>query len=187
MVEHLEPCPGCGRHVRVSERECPFCGGALDLSGAPEPLLPTARLSRGQIASFRTLVGAGLVGASAAGLSSGCDWAEVRPMYGAVCVPPDCSEQIGGGAGVVGRNGFAGTGADGSAGSGGRAGSGATSGGAAGAGGGSGGVAGTAAGGAAGAGAGGKAGAGGGSGVGGSSGMGGEGGEGLGGEGGLGG
>ena len=25
-MTRLMPCPACGRHVRVSERDCPFCG-----------------------------------------------------------------------------------------------------------------------------------------------------------------
>ena len=24
-MTHLVPCPGCGRHVRVTESACPFC------------------------------------------------------------------------------------------------------------------------------------------------------------------
>ncbi|MFO7563922.1 MAG: hypothetical protein R6X02_14845 [Enhygromyxa sp.] len=31
----LLPCPSCGRHVRASERECPFCGHAEVTVTAP--------------------------------------------------------------------------------------------------------------------------------------------------------
>jgi hypothetical protein len=84
MVEEFEPCPNCKRHVRMSERACPFCGEKVSLVSGPVVDLPNARLSRGQIMAFRTLVGAGLVGASAAGLASGC------AVYGAPCDPPNC-------------------------------------------------------------------------------------------------
>lgn len=29
-MSQLVPCPGCERHVRLSEANCPFCGGGLD-------------------------------------------------------------------------------------------------------------------------------------------------------------
>ena len=29
MYRPLAPCPGCARHVRASERRCPFCRAAL--------------------------------------------------------------------------------------------------------------------------------------------------------------
>jgi hypothetical protein len=53
---HLRPCPGCSRHVRVSEGACPFCGGALDASfrAAPAPVPPSRRLSRAALVAFGT-------------------------------------------------------------------------------------------------------------------------------------
>ncbi len=60
-MSHLVPCPECSRHVRVSERECPFCALPLDLSGTPEPQLPRTRLGRAATFAF----GATLVSASA--------------------------------------------------------------------------------------------------------------------------
>jgi hypothetical protein len=60
-MNHLVPCPECSRHVRVSEKECPFCGLPLDLAGTPEPQLPRGRLSRAATLAF----GATLVSASA--------------------------------------------------------------------------------------------------------------------------
>jgi hypothetical protein len=60
-MNHLVPCPECSRHVRVSEKECPFCALPLDLAGTPEPQLPRGRLSRAATLAF----GATLVSASA--------------------------------------------------------------------------------------------------------------------------
>jgi hypothetical protein len=60
-MNHLVPCPECSRHVRVSEKECPFCASSLDLAGTPEPQLPRGRLSRAATLAF----GATLVSASA--------------------------------------------------------------------------------------------------------------------------
>ena len=60
-MNHLVPCPECGRHVRVSESECPFCALPLDLAGTQEPRLPATRLSRAATLAF----GATLVSASA--------------------------------------------------------------------------------------------------------------------------
>ena len=80
-MKHLVPCPECGRHVRVSESECPFCALPLDLAGTPEHRLPTARLSRAATFAF----GATLVSASAlAACSSDSDGGgTVVPVYGA--------------------------------------------------------------------------------------------------------
>ncbi|HET7542765.1 MAG TPA: hypothetical protein VFK05_22995 [Polyangiaceae bacterium] len=51
-MKHLLPCPGCRRHVRVSEVACPFCKAPLDLGSAPEPELPRTRLSRAATFAF---------------------------------------------------------------------------------------------------------------------------------------
>jgi len=109
MVEQLEPCPGCRRHVRIGERDCPFCGGALNFEGLAPPLLPTERLSRGQFAAFRSLIKAGLVGGSALGLTNGC--VSDQAIYGAPCNPPECGVPTTGGASGSGQS--AGTGASG--------------------------------------------------------------------------
>jgi hypothetical protein len=60
-MNHLVPCPECSRHVRVSEKQCPFCALPLDLAGTPAPQLPRGRLSRAATLAF----GATLVSASA--------------------------------------------------------------------------------------------------------------------------
>ncbi len=53
---HLRPCPGCSRHVRVSEGACPFCAASLDASfrAAPAPVPPSRRLSRAAHFAFGT-------------------------------------------------------------------------------------------------------------------------------------
>ena len=69
-MNHLLPCPECSRHVRVSEAECPFCKAPLELSGAPEPLLPRARLSRAATFAFSaTLASASALAACGADYS----------------------------------------------------------------------------------------------------------------------
>ena len=57
MPVHLLPCPGCSRHVRAGERECPFCLASLaELSRAPAPRAPTARLGRAATFAFGAAV-----------------------------------------------------------------------------------------------------------------------------------
>ncbi len=53
------PCPHCRRHVRVEERACPFCGGAVAV--APTPAA-TLRLTRAAIMAFTTSLGVAAVG-----------------------------------------------------------------------------------------------------------------------------
>jgi hypothetical protein len=56
MTAHLRPCPGCSRHVRVSEGACPFCGLLLEpaFRAAPAPIGPSRRLSRAALFAFGT-------------------------------------------------------------------------------------------------------------------------------------
>jgi hypothetical protein len=51
---HLCPCPGCSRHVRVSDATCPFCSATLDASfrASPRPVAPSVRLSRAALVAF---------------------------------------------------------------------------------------------------------------------------------------
>ncbi len=67
MSPRLLPCPGCERHVRVTESLCPFCGDALPLAyqGVGAANLPTKRLGRAAKFAF----GAAVAGAMAV---SGC-------------------------------------------------------------------------------------------------------------------
>ena len=71
----LFPCPGCARHVRVSETVCPFCHGALNdgfrSQRAPGP--PAMRLGRAALLA---------VGAGTIALASSCSSASVKPPYG---------------------------------------------------------------------------------------------------------
>lgn len=48
---HLVPCVACGRHVRAAETACPFCQAIL-AGSAPEPTLPSGRLSRAALVAF---------------------------------------------------------------------------------------------------------------------------------------
>lgn len=61
----LHPCARCGRHVRRSERRCPFCSEALDELGAA----PRRR---------RTLVAVALGLSTVSTAATGCD--RVREM-----------------------------------------------------------------------------------------------------------
>lgn len=77
MAAHLVPCPGCQRHVRVSETACPFCEAVLDESvrNAAVGPLPTTRLSRGALHAFRasvTMVAIAVSSAAAAGTLFAC-------------------------------------------------------------------------------------------------------------------
>lgn len=56
MPVRLLPCPGCARHVRAGERECPFCGGAIEVAGAPAVRRPTTRLGRAATFAFGAAV-----------------------------------------------------------------------------------------------------------------------------------
>lgn len=110
-MKHLVPCPECSRHVRVSEKECPFCALPLDLANTPPPPLPRGRLSRAATFAFgATFVSAtaisacggdaeesGVPNAGAAGLASaGANVGGTVPPYGS---PP---EPTGGQFGVAG-------------------------------------------------------------------------------------
>ena len=54
MAPHLLPCPGCTRHVRVSETACPFCARAFDevFRGTPRPAAPARHLGRAAMFAF---------------------------------------------------------------------------------------------------------------------------------------
>jgi hypothetical protein len=53
---HLRPCPGCSRHLRVSDTACIFCGISLGASfrASPLPASPSVRLSRAALVAFGT-------------------------------------------------------------------------------------------------------------------------------------
>ena len=89
---HLRPCPGCSRHVRVSEGACPFCGVSLDPSfaAAPVPVAPSKRLSRAALFAFGT--GTLVLGPAAfvtAALGTDCS-SSLASSYGASPCTSDC-------------------------------------------------------------------------------------------------
>ena len=58
MYQPLAPCPGCSRHVRVADGQCPFCGTAFATALAPRPgVAARTRLSRAALFTFAASVG----------------------------------------------------------------------------------------------------------------------------------
>lgn len=53
MAPTMRPCPSCGRHVKTTERQCPFCSAAMP-EGFEQFAYPTLnkRLGRAAIAAF---------------------------------------------------------------------------------------------------------------------------------------
>jgi hypothetical protein len=92
LTAMLRPCPACSRHVRVSERACPFCAGELDATfrSVPSPRVPAVgRLSR---AALFALGASGL----AASACSGGPSTSSAPTYGtSPCLPPICADTDG--------------------------------------------------------------------------------------------
>lgn len=58
MPVHLLPCPGCARHVRAGEAQCPFCLASIGDATAPAPPTPIARLGRSATFAFGAAVAA---------------------------------------------------------------------------------------------------------------------------------
>jgi hypothetical protein len=101
MANPLVPCSGCGRHVRASESQCPFCGVTLagDLASRAVPST-TQRLGRGAMFVFATTVALGACAPSpgpsdgatpsdsAADTGTAQDSGGPMPLYGAP-VPSD--------------------------------------------------------------------------------------------------
>jgi hypothetical protein len=96
---HLRACPSCARHVRVSEKTCPFCGGPLAeaFRAAPAPRAPGARLTRAALFAFGTGVLAVAPGCSSSsatgGGDAGTDAGQGEPAYGG---PPFLDASYGG-------------------------------------------------------------------------------------------
>ena len=110
MKARLLACPGCARHVRVSEKTCPFCSSPVpeSFASAPEPRRPTGRLSRAALYAFSatslTLAtvacGSSLSGSSDSGsepehksTADGPGEMDVQAAYGA---PADAGEPVDG-------------------------------------------------------------------------------------------
>jgi hypothetical protein len=60
-MSHLVPCPACDRHVRLTERACPFCATALD-ARRTVPTLPLPGVGVGRLALFTFALSASLAG-----------------------------------------------------------------------------------------------------------------------------
>jgi hypothetical protein len=83
----LRPCPGCARHVRVSESACPFCSAWLDAAFRTfsSSRAPVGRLSR---AALFALGAGGLVVACGSGEAGGPSSGHAEPRDGAVALSP---------------------------------------------------------------------------------------------------
>ena len=79
MAGALMPCGGCSRHVRITERSCPFCGVALALIEPVQELRLLTRLDRSRMVALGALL-------SAAGIALGCR-EQVVAVYGAPPTP----------------------------------------------------------------------------------------------------
>jgi hypothetical protein len=79
---HLIACPGCARHVRVSEAICPFCKGDIGeaLRASTPRQAPAQRLSRAALYAFG-------VGSITIATACGGDVSVVHPPYGTAPVP----------------------------------------------------------------------------------------------------
>jgi hypothetical protein len=87
MSARLLVCPGCSRHIRLTEERCPFCGAPCpdSFASVPAPEAPPRGLSRARLLRFGALAVAG-VGGSVATIV-GCS-SSGMPPYG---IPPDCN------------------------------------------------------------------------------------------------
>jgi hypothetical protein len=81
MSVRLLACPRCARHVRVSEKRCPFCVVGLPdhFGDGPAPVPPPRGLSRAGLVSYgalRVAAGAGVLAsalASSVAITAGCE------------------------------------------------------------------------------------------------------------------
>lgn len=81
MHTPLTPCPGCSRHVKVSDRACPFCASALPEGPGADPWPSDGpRLSR----SATLLLGAAL-------MATGCPSPSAN-IYGGPPTPPPAAD-----------------------------------------------------------------------------------------------
>jgi hypothetical protein len=76
-MKTLIPCVGCGRHVRVADRGCPFCGADVEAHDSPAVSTVGGRLGRAAIFALgATLaVGAAACGATVVGPDASGDGA----------------------------------------------------------------------------------------------------------------
>ena len=101
MLSTLTPCPSCVRHVRTTEKSCPFCMSALPVFALPDAKEPTERLSRAAALAFAASVA--ITGCTSsnknapkpevlpskdAGTETGPDMNQAPvPVYGAPAIP----------------------------------------------------------------------------------------------------
>jgi len=89
MATALVPCSGCGRHVRVSESDCPFCGQSIS-DDSKAKAIPSAaqRMGRNAMFVFATTLALGACApaqqpAADASPDSSPDTGGIIAMYGA--------------------------------------------------------------------------------------------------------
>jgi hypothetical protein len=127
----LVTCAACERHIRRTERHCPFCGAAIaaEVTTAPERPLPTAHLGRAALLAFAaTYAGAGCGGTTipvpeygGAPVYGGPPWSGGYPGSGGTTFAPPYGiapfggfPQSGGASNVSGASGAGGAGGGGS-------------------------------------------------------------------------
>jgi hypothetical protein len=73
MYQPLAPCPACSRHVKTTERTCPFCRGTLpdSIADAALPGAPSRMARAAAFAFTASLAVTGAVAASTTGCTSG--------------------------------------------------------------------------------------------------------------------
>ena len=88
----LVPCPGCNRHVKTDETDCPFCQAALAAQ-------PTVSACQGPCCGHRSprLGRAALMAAGAALLCAACG-RSTTAAYGVAIVPDAAAQTVDAGA-----------------------------------------------------------------------------------------
>lgn len=81
MTLQFTPCPTCARHVKQSDRVCPFCGANAADSGLDPQTVYRKGMSRSALFA---------AAAAAAVASTACTNAP-QPLYGGVVPPSDAS------------------------------------------------------------------------------------------------
>jgi hypothetical protein len=88
MAVHLVACPGCDRHVRVSEIDCPFCAAPLPPFLRARPAPPPLRAGFGRAAMMAVGISAAAASLTACGDDDADDPAgTVADIYGGPPMP----------------------------------------------------------------------------------------------------
>ena len=96
-MSQLHPCPSCARHVKKSETDCPFCGSAISLAGAPGRARPTQRMGRAATFAFGVATSLAACGGTPAPTGTDANTSidsGVVPLYGGP--PVDAGGDTGG-------------------------------------------------------------------------------------------